>query len=180
MVRPTHFTEERPDFETYRAHIDANRHPISLLLDGVQDMRNIGSIFRLADAARLERIYIHNLIGEWEVHKVKRTSRSTHEYVPYQQLHSLDDVTALKRTHDLIAVEITNTSIAYTTFEPTRPTILVLGSERRSVSQEVLQLVDACVHIPMYGVKTSMNVAVAAGIVTYDFVEKVRKSSFFS
>lgn len=180
MVRPTDFKEERPELEQYIAHIDANRHPVSLLLDGVQDMRNIGAMFRLADAARLEQVYIYRLMGKLELHKVKRTARSTHEFVPYQQLHQLEDIAALKATHDLVAVEITNTSASYTDFVPQRPTILVVGSERNSVSESVLQLMDACVHIPMYGRNTSMNVAVAAGIVTYDFVEKVRKLDFFS
>lgn len=173
-VRPTHFTEERPDFEAYRQHIEANRHPVALLLDGVQDMRNIGSMFRLADAARLEKIYCYNLVEELKLHKVKRTSRSTHQYVPFEQLHSLEAIEKLKLTHELVAVEITNTSISYTEFTPIKPTVLILGSEQRSVSEEVLQVVDRCVHIPMYGVKTSMNVAVAAGIVAYDVVEKVR------
>lgn len=173
MIRPTDFKEERPDLEERLEQIKANRHPVSLLLDGVQDMRNIGSMFRLADAARLEQLYIYRLVGELELHKVKRTSRSTHEYVPYKQLHSLEEITALKATHDLVAVEITNTSVPYTEFVPKRPTILIVGSERNSVSESLLQLTDSCVHIPMYGVNTSMNVAVAAGIVVYKTVEQL-------
>lgn len=173
MSKQIHFHDKRPDFAAHLQQVNNSRHPISLLLDGLTLPVNIGAAFRLADAANLQHIYLYRC-GKFEHSKKwKRTARSTHQYVPYTFLDSLADVEALQIEHQLITLEWTNDSISFRQFQPVQPVILVLGSEQRGVSDEVLQLAQRSVHIPMYGVKTSMNVTMAAGIAVYDLVEKV-------
>lgn len=170
------FEDTRPDFEAYLQHIQANRHPISLLLDGVEDVRNVGGLFRLADGARIEKIYTYHTHPLDLNKKLKRVARSTEQFVPYEHLPDLAALQVLKATKPLIGLEWTDDSIFYAKYQlPKEGCTLVLGNEERGISDEVLNLLDASVHIPMYGVKTSLNVTVATGIVVYAFLEKLVK-----
>ena len=167
-----HFRDERANFQQHLQQINQARHPVSLLLDGLNLPANIGAAFRLADAANLQHIYLYRC-GELEHSKKwKRVARSTQQYVPFTFLQQLEEIEALQIKQQLIALEWTNTSIPFRQFQPVQPVVLVLGNEQRGVSDELLNLVQHCLHIPMYGVKTSMNVTVAAGIAVYDLIEK--------
>ncbi len=170
------FDDVRSDLEAYLQYIQANRFPIALLLDGVEDVRNIGALFRLADGARLEKIYtVHSTDLTFDK-RLRRVSRSTERFVPYEHLPDLAAVSALKMQKLMIGLEWTNDSVPYTTFQlPARGCVLVLGNEECGISDEVLELLDASVHIPMYGVKTSLNVAVATGIVVFDLIRRINE-----
>ncbi len=170
--RQLHFQEERNDFESYLSYIQQHRHPLSLLLDRVKDIRNIGALFRIADAARLSRIYGYKLPDPDQQKKLKRVARATLEYVPYTALKHIEEVEALKKDHTLIGLEITNQSVPYHQLAAQGPCVLVIGNEQHGVSEQVLALSDQCIHIPMLGVKTSMNVSVATGIAVYSMLEK--------
>lgn len=174
MERQLDFKDERTDFKAHLEFINQNRHPIALLLDRVHDVRNVGAIFRMADAARIQKVYIYKA-PEWKLDgkKAVRISRHTLQYVPFEILEELSEVENLKKTHQLIAVEKTDKSLPYTSFQPEKETILILGNEQAGVSQELLDLADQSLHIPMYGVKTSMNVACAGGIVVFELLRKL-------
>ncbi|NJK83333.1 MAG: TrmH family RNA methyltransferase [Saprospiraceae bacterium] len=163
------FRAQQPNVELAMAQLSENRHPIALVLDQLNDVRNLGFLLRLADAARLEKVWLYKMEAFPEK-KLKRFSRTAHQYVPMAHLKCLDDLESLRQTHQLLALEITAASVAYTDFQPQFPSLLVVGSEQRGISQEVLDLVDGTVHIPMYGLNLSMNVAMAAGIVVYHFL----------
>ena len=171
--RQLRFEDVRPDFERYWQEVQANRHPIALLLDGVDDVRNVGALFRLADAARLEKIYSYQTEIDLLDKKLRRVARQTEQLTPYQHLRSREALESLKQEKPLIGLEWTNDSVPYTDFEVQEAGYtLVIGNEERGISDEVLELLDASVHIPMHGVKTSLNVAMATGIVTYALLEK--------
>lgn len=167
------FEDTRPDFETYLNFIQNNRHPLSLLLDGVLDIRNIGALFRLADAARLARIYFYRMESVKLGVEFKRVARSAEQFVPYVSLSSFESVQDLLQTHQLLALEWTNDSIAYHEVTVKNPCLLAIGNEEKGISEEILQAAETCIHIPMYGVKTSMNVAVATGIAVYGLLEQM-------
>lgn len=167
------FRDLRPDSKATAESIKTNRNPISLLLDGMTDPRNIGGIFRLADAALVEHIYLYRC-ADFEISaKVKRISRSTTEVVPFSHLSDLTAVAKLKKTGKLIALEYTNQSILYTDFEVEGRTILVIGNEQRGVSEELLALTEQSIHLPMLGMNTSMNVMTATGIAVYGLLIKL-------
>lgn len=170
------FKEGRKDFKSHLEYINQNRSPISLLLDRVHDIRNVGAIFRLADAARIRKIYLYKA-PEWKLtsQKAIRIARHTIQYVPFEIFEELSEVEELKTQHQLIALEWTNKSISYTDFEAKKETILILGNEQHGISDELLGLAEQSIHIPMMGVKTSMNVACAAGIVVYDMLKQVKQ-----
>lgn len=168
------FKDARPNFEEYLHFIQNNRHPLSLLLDGVLDVRNIGAIFRLADAARLTNIYFYRMESVNLNAEFRRVARSAEQFVRYETLVSLESVQHLLQTHQLLALEWTNDSIPFTEVTLKKPCILAIGNEERGISEEILQTAETCIHIPMYGVKNSMNVSVATGIAVYGLLEKLK------
>ncbi|MEL6717368.1 MAG: TrmH family RNA methyltransferase, partial [Bacteroidota bacterium] len=114
MPRQATFKDERDDIQDRLKNIHANRHSFAILLDHVTDEINIGSIFRLADAVRLEKVYLYNKVSkQWNNKKMKRVSRSTDKYVPFEELHTIKQVSKLKEQYDFIGLEITDNSISY-------------------------------------------------------------------
>lgn len=168
------FYDMRPDSKAAATRIKTNRKPISLLLDRMTDPRNIGGIFRLADAALIEHIYFYKCEGLEITPKIKKISRSTTQVVTSSHLSNIEDVKILQETHKVIALEYTNQSIPYTDFTPSGKTLLVIGNEQRGVSEELLKEAEQSIHLPMLGMNTSMNVMCATGIAVYGLLMKVR------
>jgi len=167
------FRDMRPDSQATAEKIQTNRQPISLLLDRMTDPRNVGGIFRLADAALVEHIYFYQCEDLEITTKIKRISRSTTQVVPFSYVSSLEAVKAFKETHNLISLEYTNQSIPYTDFTPTGKTMLIIGNEQRGVSEELLRVAEQSIHLPMLGMNTSMNVMCATGIAVYGLLMKL-------
>ncbi|MCP4521360.1 MAG: TrmH family RNA methyltransferase [Cytophagales bacterium] len=168
-VRQLDFEDEREGKSALES-IAENRTPIALLLDGLEDIVNIGSIFRLADALRLEKVFFYRNTCDLEHKKLGRVARSTNNFTPYEEI-SLKKISELKDEYELIVIDKTSDSIDYASYEvqTSKPLLFVLGNEKHGVTQEVLDLSDGSVHLPMLGVNTSMNVAMASGIVLYHF-----------
>ena len=173
--RQLEFSDERKDFESHLQFIQENRHPISLLLDGIHDMQNIGMLFRLGDAARIEKIYFYPEFIEVNKKKLTRVARSTTQYIPYQSLSSIEAIELLKKDYQLIALDRTNKSIPYTKLQLKKKVLLIIGAEQHGISNELLDLADETIHIPMYGVNTSMNVACATGIALFSMLDRFSK-----
>jgi tRNA G18 (ribose-2'-O)-methylase SpoU len=145
------------------------REPITLVLDGVRRNYNIGAMFRLADAFLLERLVICGTRVSLHKRKLVQAARGTQHWVPWDEA---DDATravvaAKANGASVLVVQQTSTSLAPEQITPTFPAWLVLGSEDRGVSQEILDLADAAVAIPVLGIGNSLNVATAAAIVLY-------------
>lgn len=172
MERALNYREIRPDFEAYLKEIEKNRHPIALLLDRVENRRNLASLFRLADAARVQEVILYHCgIDSEKEHKVKKVARSTHQYVSQREVNTLSELIALKKEYHLVGLEITNKSVPYYKYSGKTPLAMVIGNERKGISQELLNLCDESVHVPMMGRNSSMNVAMAAGIATYGLLQ---------
>ncbi len=164
------FSDERKTQDIEQ--IQENRIPMALLLDGLEDMINIGSIFRLSDALRLQKIYFYNNQVDLSHKKLAKVARSTNKYTSYAEVN-LEQVQALVSEYEVVVIDKTNNSIDYKTYQPKteKPLLFVLGNEKHGVSDGILALTTQSVHLPMLGVNTSMNVAMAGGIVLYHFLE---------
>ncbi len=173
MNRQLDFRDERPNPDQRLEQVLANRYPISLLLDGVINQGNIGMLFRLADAARLDTVYLYNMKIDINKRKINKAARSTISTITYQHLNNLEELNNLKKSHQLVALEKTTSSELYTNFSPQKPVIIVAGSEKHGISKEVLESVDTSIYIPMHGLNTSMNVACAASIAIYSLLDKI-------
>lgn len=167
------FHDERQDLAAYQHYIRNNRHPIALLLDQVNNVQNIGAIFRLADAARLEKVYAYSYNEQISEKKLKRIARAANEFVPFERLQTPEAIAGLKEKYELVALEITNTSIPYTQFSPQKPCLLIVGNEQNGVSPDLLRLAEHSIHIPMFGINTSMNVAMSVGIAAYGLLHNL-------
>lgn len=152
------------------------KNGIYIILDNVLDTYNIGSIFRLADAVAAKKIF---LCGGTEIppnHRIKKASINTTEIVEWQYFETaLEAIKKLKKqvkNIQIVSIEQSPKSIQYDKYEYKMPICLVVGHESSGVSKEVLEISDAIVEIPMFGVNISLNVVVSLGIVLYKTLEK--------
>jgi 23S rRNA (guanosine2251-2'-O)-methyltransferase len=171
--RQLKFRDIHKDSKAHKEYIDANRFPVALLCDSFSKAANIGMILRLAEAARLKEVILWNNTLDLNSKKIQRISRNEANAVPIRVLSGEDSAKQLKSDYRLIAGEWTNQSTTFRDFEwDERPVCLIMGSEITGLSDFWLDRVDQSIHIPMFGLKTSMNVACAASILTYQLLEK--------
>ncbi|MBT3242261.1 MAG: TrmH family RNA methyltransferase [Bacteroidetes bacterium] len=151
--------------------------PITILCDGISLPVNIGNIFRLADAFGVERIVFAGQKIDVRNRKVKQVSRSTHLWIPYSNITLLPpEISELKnRGYFIIALEITDNSqvIQEVDLSSNQKTALIIGSEHKGISEEVLSLCDKTFHIPIFGQNTSMNVANALAVSLYEISKQI-------
>lgn len=152
------------------------RHPVWLLCPDWRDPRNVGSAFRLADAAGLAGLLLAGTTPCPPNKKIDKTARATVRSVPYRYGQSAETLLSeLKKSGaNVLALEITDESESLLKYHPPltvrtgqQALILVAGAEDHGVPPELLALCDGSVHLPMYGQNTSMNVAVALGAAVY-------------
>lgn len=156
----------------HSSHKPANRkYPICFLAHNIDVPMNVGSLFRIADALGVEKVYLTGSSITPPNPKIRKTSRSTESHVSYEYAKDpISIVKALKRDgYKIISLEITTQSIAIQNLSLSKndKICLIVGSENSGVSQELLDFSDETVHIPMLGVNSSMNVANACSIATY-------------
>lgn len=153
------------------------RQPIVLVLDNVLDTYNIGCFFRLADAIATKKIYLCGPTVTPPNIKIHRASVGTWKWVPWH--HYPQTINCIKhlRTqgYQIIACEQNKESVDWKKVIYKKPTALVLGSESNGIDQKVLKLCHHIVEIPMYGINQSLNVLVAASVLSYSIVTQIRK-----
>jgi tRNA G18 (ribose-2'-O)-methylase SpoU len=117
----------------------------------------------------VERLIIGGTAVELRKRKLVQAARGTQHWVPWEHAESsVAAVAAAKSAGSrIIAVEQTGAGVSPEDLTPVFPTCLVLGSEMAGVSQEIIDMADATVTIPMLGMANSINVATAAAIVLY-------------
>ena len=147
----------------------ARRRPITVVLDGIHQNYNIGAIFRLCDAFLVERLVICGTKVNLRKRRLVQAASGSQRWVPWQQMeNAAAAVEAAKAAAAWIVVaEQTTGSDTPEQLAPTFPVCLVMGSEIAGVSQEVVDIADAAVTIPMLGMANSINVATAAAILLY-------------
>jgi len=137
---------------------------------------NIGSLFRIADAFGVKELIFCGAqipLGR----KMTKTSRATEKVVNYKVETSVLDVINTLKQNDyyIISLEITSNSKSIHTFDfpKNKPIVLVIGDENFGVSNEILKLSDAIIHINMFGQNSSMNVVQAANIALYEMTKQL-------
>ncbi|MEP1490098.1 MAG: TrmH family RNA methyltransferase [Algibacter sp.] len=160
----------------YNTNFTKRTFPIILVCDNVTNAPNLGSLFRIADAFGIEKLMLcgENItIGR----KVTKTSRATEKVVNFEITKSASTVAeALKiNGYQIIALEITKTSkpIHNFKFSAKKPIALVIGDENFGVSETILNVSDAIIHIDMFGNNSSMNVVQATNIALYEITKQL-------
>jgi 23S rRNA (guanosine2251-2'-O)-methyltransferase len=146
------------------------RRPIRAVLDGVTHLPNIGTMFRLCDAFRVERLYICGFDLEVRKRKLVRAASGTMAWVPWNSGEDAFDVVSASKQagYSVAAVELAEDSVAPRALKTDTPVCIVLGGEREGVSRRVLALANECIEIPSDGLGGSINLATAAAIVMYE------------
>lgn len=168
------YYDERDSFQAHWQAVQASRTPLALLLDRLTDPRNIGGLFRLADAANLLHIYTFGQDIDLQHKALKRSARATQQYIPHTHLADDKQLQTVLDAHFTIALEVTERSQPYTQILAQPPTLLIIGAENYGVSPQLLTQAQAVAHLPMHGINTSMNVNAAAAIATYHFMHQLR------
>lgn len=157
-------------------HQRIKKNDIYIVLDNVLDTYNIGSIFRLADAVAAKKVYLCGGTETPPNHRIKKASINTTEWVEWEYKETaLEALSAIRRQSSgvqVVAIEQSTKSVPYDKFDYKLPICLVVGNETTGVSKEVLDICDAIVEIPMFGINISLNVMVSLGIVLYQVIEK--------
>jgi 23S rRNA (guanosine2251-2'-O)-methyltransferase len=145
--------------------------PVFVLLNSIRSNYNVGSIFRTSDGAMIEKLYLCGYTPCPPKKEVLKTALGSTESVKWEYVKDAKTViTELKRKNiQICALELTDKSIPYHKMKPDDfPICLVVGNEITGVSQELLDLCDKSIEIPQFGIKQSLNVAVAYGIAIFE------------
>ena len=160
-----------PDFK------DIDKFPYCLILDDIRSLNNVGSVFRTADAFRAETLYLCGITGQPPHRDITKTALGATESVVWK--HEADVITLVKQLQAdgwiVAAVEQAEGSTSLSDFspEPNKPYAFVLGNEVTGVREEIIQLADLVLEIPQFGTKHSLNIAVTAGVICWDFLQKL-------
>ena len=149
--------------------------PFYIICDNIRSLENIGSIFRTADALGVNKIYLGGICGQPPHPKIAKTALGAEENIPWQHHWQVwRIIEKLQKEKVLVvALEQTKNSLLYTRFKPKFPLALVIGSEIKGVSPAVLKRADQIIHLPMFGQKESLNVAVSFGVAGYYIIGTV-------
>lgn len=160
----------------YNINFTKREFPITLICDNITNAPNIGSLFRIADAFGVKELLFcgkHIPLGR----KMTKTSRATEKVVSHQINDSaIEVIKKLKaENYNIISLEITANSKPIHEFSVSKkqPIVLVIGDENFGVSETILKLSDAVIHIDMFGQNSSMNVVQATNIALYEMTKQL-------
>lgn len=165
-----------PDHLDTTALCSQTKFHLEMVLDNIRSTFNVGAMFRTADGAGVKKIHLTGISPLPDHVKVKKTALGAENVIPYAYHNNcLEAVKILKaQGYKIIALEKTSQSIPIesTTLLEYQPTALVVGNEVAGVDPDILDIADTHVHIPMNGIKGSLNVAIAYGIAVYHYLLK--------
>lgn len=152
----------------------ADKLPLTVVLDDVRSLYNVGSVFRSCDAFRVEAVWLCGITAAPPHPEIHKTALGAEDSVSWRHFTSaLDAVNELRaRGVTVLAVEQCEGSTMLDRFVPERGRsyAVVLGNEVKGVHQDVVDACDGCLEIPQFGTKHSLNVSVTAGIVVWHFI----------
>lgn len=153
-------------------YAETSKIPLILILDNIRSLNNIGSLFRTADAFRVEAIWLSGYTAQPPHREIQKTALGATETINWRHFNKPEEVIKELRQmdYDLIAVEQSTNSIMLDDFqiENNSGIAVVMGNEVDGVSLEYMNTTKSVIEIPQEGTKHSLNVSVAAGIVLYN------------
>lgn len=153
------------------------KNPITIILDNVLDTYNVGSIFRLADAVAAEKVILCGATLTPPNSRIKKASINTTGWVNWEYEASaqvaINNLRSTIPDLHVVAVEQDSRSKPFNKVDYAFPLAIVVGNETTGVNQEILDMADLIVELPMWGVNKSLNVMVSLGIVLYEITKKL-------
>lgn len=167
---------ERLDTGTFQK---ASKLPVVLILDRVRSLHNVGSVFRTADAFRVNEVHLCGLTATPPHPEIDKTALGATSSVTWKSFDRTEEsITSLRSEgYSVYALEQTTERIWLDDFQVpdhTKGIAVILGHEVTGVDDHLLSLVDGCIEIPQLGTKHSLNVSVSAGIVMWELFRQLR------
>ena len=163
----------RKSVEEFRESV---KFPIIVLLENIRSAYNVGSVFRTADAFLIEAIYIIGYTSQPPHKEIKKTALGAEESVFWKHFTtSAEAIADLKENrYNIYAVEQTEGSFKLNAigFDGDEKMAVIFGNEKAGVEQSTISLCDGCIEIPQLGMKHSLNIATAAGVVLWELVRE--------
>jgi len=149
---------------------------LEIVLDNVRSSFNVGAIFRSADGAGISRIHLCGICPSPQNIKVHKTALGSEKSVPYEIHKNALKLIREQKAHGkrIWALEKTGTSNSIDQFKLSKTdpsTIMIVGNEISGIDPDILAICDEQIHIPMSGIKGSLNVAIAFGIAVYNLID---------
>jgi len=150
--------------------------PVQVLLENVRSLYNVGAFFRTCDAAGVDVLHLCGITGRPPGREIHKTALGAEESVRWQyHSHSLELAGQLRDSgYEIAAVETSLHAVDLFDWTPRFPVCVVFGHEVTGIRPEISELCDTHVRIPMLGMKHSLNVATAGGVVVYELLRKYR------
>lgn len=155
---------------------DAKKVPLTIILDNVRSVHNVGSIFRTADCFLIKKIYLCGITASPSHKGINKSALGATESVDWE--YAQDAFAIVQRLqiqgHLIIALEQTSGSENIVDFQPLKDKeyVFVFGNEVHGISERILHLADKSVEIPQFGTKHSLNISNAVAIAIWDFYTK--------
>ena len=165
----------RISVETFKS---TKKKPLVVILDNVRSLHNVGSVFRTSDAYLVEKIFLCGITAvppSAEIHKTALGAENTVQW-EYAE-NTVAVVVSLKANgYTVLAIEQVEGSVSLNDFaiDNNRKYAVILGNEVKGVQQSVVDQCDACIELPQFGTKHSLNVSVTAGIVIWEFSKQMQ------
>ena len=170
--------ELRKSKPTRDEYVNQPKTPLVLVLDNVTNSYNVGSFIRLADAFAIEKIIVCGALTISDK-KFKKASRNEAKWVciEYSDSTTASLETLIDDGYTVFSVELCDKSVDYKAVNYPSPCVLVLGNERKGVSDAALKLSHQHIHVPMFGMGNSLNVSTAGAIVLAECTSQIRKNA---
>jgi 23S rRNA (guanosine2251-2'-O)-methyltransferase len=154
---------------------ESEKIPVVAVLENVRSAYNVGSVFRTADAFLMEAIYLCGYTAFPPHKEIKKTALGAEDTVHWKHFKLIGDAIADLRSlgYKIYAVEQAENSfkLGAIAFEPGEKMAVVFGNEVTGVEQSTIEACDGCIEIPQMGMKHSLNISVAAGIVLWELIK---------
>ncbi len=152
----------------------SDKTPVIVVLENIRSAYNVGSVFRTSDAFLIEAIYIIGYSAKPPHKEIKKTALGAEETVEWKHFKtSAEAIEELRvKGYNIYAAEQAQGSFKLNAvgFEPDEKIAVVFGNEVTGVEQSTITLCDGCIEIPQLGMKHSLNIATAAGVVLWELV----------
>ncbi len=151
--------------------------PVSVVLESVRSLYNVGAFFRTLDAAGAAHLYLAGISAAPPHSKLSKTALGADDSVPWSRVDNVPALLRQLQAQDVTVAAVETTSHAVDLFEwrPRFPVCLVFGHEVEGLSRQRVEACDLAVRVPMLGSKSSLNVATAGGIVVYELLRQYRQ-----
>jgi len=150
----------------------SSKIPVIAVLENVRSAYNVGSVFRTADAFLIEAIYLTGYTAKPPHKEIKKTALGAEETVHWKHFPVASQ--AIQELHQngykVFAVEQVEHSVTLAKFEGTGSIAVIFGNEVSGIEQSTIALCDGCIEIPQLGMKHSLNIATAVGVVLWELV----------